>query len=77
MSKFKFGEKLLSIHASERNPHRVGMFVRSYTRTGRLNPGQFVELTDGKGDFWDTWEKNVIPFVEPLYAPPESEHTDG
>lgn len=38
--------------ASVNNPQRVGTYVRTVRRTGRLNPGTFYELTDGKGEFW-------------------------
>lgn len=48
----KFGEWLRGIYASERNPLRDGMYVRTIRRTGRCNPGTFYELTDGNGKFW-------------------------
>ena len=48
----KFGEWLRGIHASESNPHRDGMYVRTIHRKGRMNPGKFYELTDGNGAFW-------------------------
>jgi hypothetical protein len=39
--------------ASEDNPLRVGIFIRRGVRpTGRMNPGPYFELTDGKGEFW-------------------------
>ena len=48
----KFGDWLRGIYASESNPHRDGMYVRTIHRTGRVNAGKFYELTDGKGNFW-------------------------
>lgn len=48
----KFGEWLRGIYASESNPHRDGMYVRTIHRRGRINPGKFYEVTDGKGAFW-------------------------
>ena len=48
----KFGDWLRGIYASERNPTRDGMYVRTIRRTGKLNPGKFYELTDGNGLFW-------------------------
>ena len=48
----KFGEWLRGIYASESNPHRDGMYVRTIRRTGRLNPGVHYEVTDGNGLFW-------------------------
>ena len=51
----KFGEWVRCTYASESNPHRRGMFVRVIRRTGRvMNPGTWWELTNGKGDFWET-----------------------
>jgi len=48
-----FGERMVCIHASESNPHRVGMFVKEVRRPrGGINAGLWWELTDGKGDFW-------------------------
>ena len=48
----KFGEWLRGIYASESNPNRDGMYVRTIRRTGRLNPGVHYEVTDGNGKFW-------------------------
>lgn len=56
----KFGEWLRGIYASERNPLRNGMYVRTIRRTGRCNPGTFYELTDGKGKFWQYPRQSVI-----------------
>lgn len=53
MSEPKFGEWLRGIHASESNPQRDGMYVRTiHTPRGRVNAGKSYELTDGKGSFW-------------------------
>ena len=49
----KFGEWLRGIYASERNPTRDGMYVRTIRRTGKFNPGKSYELTDGNGLFWE------------------------
>lgn len=46
---FKFGDLIENGYASEGNPERVMIFVRHGYRPGKLNSGQFVELTDGKG----------------------------
>ena len=51
-SPFVFGEELIGIHASPKNPHRTGKYVRTYYRKGKINPGIWIELTDCKGDFW-------------------------
>ena len=68
VSEPKFGEWLRGIHASESNPHRDGMYVRTVRRTGRMNPGKFYELTDGRGDFWQYPAKSVTR-IAPLPAP--------
>jgi hypothetical protein len=39
--------------ASDTNPTRVGIFIRRLKRTGRLNPGWTLVLTDGEGKFWE------------------------
>lgn len=48
----KFGEWLRGIYASESNPRRDGMYVRTIISRGRMNPGKFYEVTDGNGNFW-------------------------
>ncbi len=48
----KFGATVTNHFASEDNPTRVGIFVRSGRRNGRMNPGVWWELTDGRGKFW-------------------------
>ena len=62
MRKPVFGEWMRGIYASERNPHRDGMYVRTIRRTGRMNPGAFYELTDGKGAFWQ-YPKDSAVFI--------------
>ena len=49
----KFGEWIRGIWASEDNPIRDGMYVETMRRRGRMNPGTFYRLTDGKGKFWE------------------------
>lgn len=49
----KFLDLVENHWASEENPHRIGIFIRKGNRTGRLNPGQFLAFTDGKGGFWE------------------------
>lgn len=44
----KFGDWLRGVYASERNPIRDGIYVR----TCRVNHETCYELTDGKGKFW-------------------------
>ena len=56
----RFGEMLRGVWASEGNPHRDGMFVRTVRKTGRMNPGIWHELTDGKGAFWRYEAKSTV-----------------
>ena len=48
----KFGATVTNLVASECNPTRTGYFVRSGSRTGRMNTGPWWEITDGRGKFW-------------------------
>lgn len=50
--KYKFGDIVINHSAGESNPHKRGIVVRTGVKTGRLNPGPWVECTDGKGEFW-------------------------
>ena len=69
----KFGEWLRGIHASETNPHRDGMYVRTIRRTGKLNPGVHYEVTDGNGKFWQYPAQSV----ERLATPPAVQPAGG
>lgn len=50
---YKFGDIVTNDWAGETNPHKQGIVVRIKRVTGRLNPGTWVECTDGKGAFWE------------------------
>ena len=50
---FRFGDIVESIHASDDNPRKRGIVVRTDHRKGKLNPGRYVVLTDGNGEFWE------------------------
>lgn len=56
----KFGDWMRGIYASEKNPLRDGMFVRTIRRTGRCNPGTYYELTDGRGKFWQYPRESTV-----------------
>ena len=60
----KFGDKIRGIHASERNPIRDGFYVETIHRKGRMNPGKWYGLTDGKGRFWEFEADATIPVPE-------------
>ena len=49
----KFGEWMRGIWASEDNPIRDGMYVKTIHRKGRVNRGRYYQLTNGKGKFWE------------------------
>jgi hypothetical protein len=57
-----FGEQIMGIWASETNPQRVGRYVETIRQTGRLNPGVWYRLTDGRGRFWK-YEASQTLFV--------------
>lgn len=57
----KFGDLLRNTVAGERNPHRDAYFIRKVYITGRLNPGLWYEMTDGKGDVWRVNPAGLIP----------------
>jgi len=50
---FKFGQHVDNTAASNCNPIKYGLFVRIITRKGFINPGTYVQMTDGKGSFWE------------------------
>jgi hypothetical protein len=58
-SEYKFGDRVESIAASERNPNKYGFFVRRGYNSAVVNRGSFIEITDGKGKFWRTEPDNV------------------
>ncbi len=45
--RFRFGDIIDNGWAGERNPIKVGIFVRHKKET--------IELTDGKGEFWEVY----------------------
>ena len=60
-SDFVFGvTKVRGVFAGPTNPIREGIFVEHIRRTGKMNPGSTVRLTDGKGLFWEFPIGNVI-----------------
>ena len=60
-----FGDWFTGIYASDDNPTKHGMYVRTIRRTGRMNNGTFYELTDGKGEFWQSSVENCEPRTDP------------
>lgn len=48
--RFKFGDIIENGYASDSNPRKRGIYLWSFNRTGRLNPGKHVKLLheDGK-----------------------------
>ena len=62
----KLGDWMRGIYASVDNPIRDGMYVETIYRTGRLNPGKFYRLTNGKGKFW------MHPAEATVFFPPNA-----
>ena len=54
-----FGDLVENGWASEDNPTRRGYFVRSFKRSGRMNPGVTWEITDKKGKFWELQPRTI------------------
>lgn len=48
----KLGAIVTNRLASTGNPTRTGYFIRAGRTTGRMNPGVWWEITDGRGRFW-------------------------
>ena len=55
-----FAARVENLVTSPKNPHRFGLFVKTIRIPhGRMNAGLWWELTDGKGDFWQTDPANL------------------
>lgn len=53
LERCQFGVTIVeNVYASDDNPHKRGIYVRTIRRNGRMNPGIHLELTDGNGEFW-------------------------
>lgn len=55
-----FGAWFRNLYASENNPTRTGMYVETIRRRGKMNPGRWYRLTDGKGAFWEVLAKDLV-----------------
>ena len=60
----KFGDRVMNTCASPENPHKYGYFVRRGYTSGLVNRGPYIEVTDGKGDFWKTDPEFISPTPE-------------
>ena len=49
MSRFKFGDIIENGYASDSNPRKRGVYLWSFTRAGRMNPGKHVKLLHDDG----------------------------
>jgi len=59
----RFGETIIEgIYSSSDNPHNRGVYVRTIRRTGRINPGVWIEVTDRNGEFWQ-WPIDAVRVV--------------
>lgn len=64
----KFGDRMRNPWAGEINPHRDGFFVKATRRTGKFNPGLWYQMTDGKGEFWESNGKSMF-FLDAIKEP--------
>ena len=49
----RFGDLVAMEKASQKNPRKHGLFVRVVVRRrGMMNSGSWLQVTDGRGDFW-------------------------
>ena len=64
----KFGDAMRNLWASDGNPTRDAKFVRLVSKTGRCNPGEWYEMTDGAGKFWQSNGLAMV-FIDQLEAP--------
>ena len=62
MSEPRFGDWMQGVYASEDNPHKYGIYVRTIYRRGGMNPGKHYQLTDGNGSFWEYPVDAVKPY---------------
>jgi len=60
----KFGQRMCMKFASDDNPLKYGLFVRTVIRKGRVNSGRHYELTDGHGDFWKCRDIDAVAIGE-------------
>lgn len=57
----QFGDWLENVMAGDGNPHKRGRFVRVVrVPRGRMNAGLWWEMTDGRGDFWQSNPESCI-----------------
>ncbi|EKN3575993.1 hypothetical protein O1F58_004001 [Yersinia enterocolitica] len=61
----EFGDLMRNPWAGEGNPRRDAYFVKSKVTTGRMNHGIWYQMTDRKGNFWDSDAKSLI-FIDHL-----------
>ena len=57
----RFGDPVVNTSASDDNPQKRGFFVRRIHRSGRMNPGTFIEVTDKRGKFWTIKAEAIQP----------------
>ena len=55
LEKCRFGVTVIeNVYASDDNPLKRGIYVRTKRIRAAMNSGIFLELTDGEGEFWTT-----------------------
>lgn len=75
MSRFKFGDIIENGWAGEGNPRKRGVYLRSFHRSGRMNPGHHVELQheDGKRSEFLIADDDKLTKVGTIFDPLTSE----
>jgi len=49
----KFGDLIENGWASDNNPQKISVYIKTNYHKGRINHGKYFNLTDMKGDFWE------------------------
>jgi hypothetical protein len=62
--KFRLLQRVRNTVASERNPHRDGWYLRTITRTGRMNAGRWAVVLHDDGTESHTPPENLVPITE-------------
>lgn len=74
--RFRFGDRVENISASDRNPTKYSYYIRRVHRKGFINPGKYIETTDGKGKLWLTCADSIRPAPSPTVTL-ETDVVDG
>jgi hypothetical protein len=68
---YKFGDIVINHWASNDNPHKRGVVVRTIRRDGRLNRGKWIQCTNMEGAFWESMPGEKLEVVGSVLKPSE------